>query len=120
MVKLGKSKVIDEIRGGIYKVHTVPNFHSKIQNKKILDFFGKKDMKNKISNIEGIWTKEIFMDQVRFWDSNYRCMNLTVEEDVIPTDMRFREDMLWLIYGNVEQAQKWKLALEHVYREERK
>ncbi len=35
-----------------------------------------------------------------------------MDTDVLPSDWRFREDLIWLIYKNKQQANKWKYALE--------
>ena len=35
-----------------------------------------------------------------------------VGKDVLPTDWRYREDLIWLMYGYMEIAANWKLKLE--------
>ena len=39
--------------------------------------------------------------------------------DVLPSDWRFREDLIWLVYSNKQNANEWKIALENYFREER-
>lgn len=33
-------------------------------------------------------------------------------EEPLPSDGRFREDLIWLRYGNEEYAQAWKFIIE--------
>ena len=33
-------------------------------------------------------------------------------QDVIPSDTRFRDDLLWLKYGKQKIAHKWKVRME--------
>lgn len=39
---------------------------------------------------------------------------------VLPSDCRFREDLIELIKGNEDAAQKWKEVLEEIQRFDRK
>lgn len=41
-------------------------------------------------------------------------------QNPLPSDIRFREDLMWLFYGNEEYAQKWKVKLEKQQRDDRK
>lgn len=41
-------------------------------------------------------------------------------ENPLPSDLRFREDLIWLSYGNEKYAQEWKLRLEEQQRYEKK
>jgi hypothetical protein len=33
-------------------------------------------------------------------------------EGILPSDWRFREDLLWLKYGKMKIAHKWKVRME--------
>ena len=41
-------------------------------------------------------------------------------EGVLPSDWRFRDDLLWLKYKQINIAHKWKLKMEEQQRHERK
>ena len=38
----------------------------------------------------------------------------------LPSDWRFREDLIWLHYGDMAKSEKWKLRLEAEQRRHRK
>jgi len=37
----------------------------------------------------------------------------------IPSDSRYREDLIWLTYGNLGLAEEWKLKIERVIDKEK-
>jgi hypothetical protein len=41
-------------------------------------------------------------------------------QDVVPSDWRFREDLIWLQYGFQSIGQSWKIKLEVQQRHDRK
>jgi len=41
-------------------------------------------------------------------------------QDVLPSDWRYREDLLWLKYDNKKIAAKWKLRMEEQQRADRR
>lgn len=40
--------------------------------------------------------------------------------DVLPSDWRFREDLLWIAYNKKDYADEWKEELENAFRRDRK
>jgi len=38
---------------------------------------------------------------------------------VLPSDFRYREDLIWVLHGNNKSAEEWKSKLEHRQRTER-
>lgn len=38
--------------------------------------------------------------------------NIMFSEDVLPSDWRYREDLIWLKYGEMLIAHQWKIRLE--------
>ena len=72
------------------------------------------------SLISGSWISNLLIDSKEFWNPEIKKFSYNIVEDPIPSDVRFREDILWLRDQNFEQAQKWKLKLEAVMRNERK
>lgn len=76
---------------------------------------------NKISDIEGSWLEGISFDGARMWDSNvHRPVFHKFIVNPLPSDWRYREDLVWLAKGNSEIAQRWKYKVEEKQREDRK
>ena len=96
-----------------------------------IDYTGKKMKEKIISKIKGSWLKEAKFDDVVFWDINKHIPNwIRPLTNVLPSDGRFREDLIWLFRSfhaaldndkrNYEElAQGWKLAIEQIQRAER-
>ena len=79
-----------------------------------------KDAKS-YGNIEGEWTSFISFDNVEYWN-NDTTKGFTVysHEFVLPSDGRFREDLICLIKGDKEKSQEEKEKLEIRQRQDRK
>ena len=85
--------------------------------------------KNIVSVVTGSWLENIKFDDKVYWDIKQSIApQIYPEKNVIPSDVRFREDRSWLklswdnhdyekLYE--DYAQKWKLALEAQQRYER-
>ena len=71
-------------------------------------------------NIEGEWTSFISFDGVEYWNNNMKTLNLFSHEFTLPSDGRFRPDLINLINGNEEQSQEEKEKLEVRQRQDRK
>lgn len=65
-----------------------------------------------ISEISGSWLKSICFDDKEYWNNLQPCYKMQMCLDVLPSDWRFREDLIWLLYGGNENASNWKEALE--------
>lgn len=95
-------------------------------SKKIsLKSFKKKYAKSKTAKkseipIKGSWISNLLIDSKEFWNPNRNKFACKLVQDPLPSDVRFREDILWLKQGNFQQAQQWKLKIESVMRNERK
>ena len=72
-------------------------------------------------DIEGEWTSYISFDNVEYWN-NYKCKALTVysHEFTLPSDGRYRGDLINLIKGDQEKSQIEKENLEVRQRKDRK
>lgn len=86
------------------------------------DFSGEILVKGrKVCEIEGNWLEGLSFDGARAWDAN---VHLPVFHKFVshplPSDWRYREDLIWLAKGNSEYAQKWKHKIENKQREDRK
>lgn len=73
-----------------------------------------------ICPIIGGFTEHLTIDGEELWNTNQKIYRLNFSEDALPSDWRFREDLLWMLYGDLDQAQDWKLKLEATQREFRK
>ena len=72
-------------------------------------------------NIEGEWTSFISFDGVEYWNNNnMKTLKLFSHEFTLPSDGRFRPDLINLIEGNEEQSQIEKEKLEVRQRQDRK
>ena len=62
------------------------------------------------------------MDGVEYWNVNKdlpQRQRPYFGEDVLPSDWRFREDLIWLHYDEELIAHQWKLRLEVQQRKDR-
>jgi hypothetical protein len=78
------------------------------------------DFKNNLCLIEGAFNEKILFDKIVYWESRQKAYKLQISEDVLPSDFRFREDVIWYNYGSLDQAEEWKTKLEEVQREGQK
>jgi len=117
-----KNKRFHDIYGQIY-------YYDYSKEKKC-DFFESKTPKNPfpsdkryiISEITGSWLEGIYFDGKLYWSiKDNSPPTINPELNVLPSDSRYREDLLWLkramIYDKnssvyQEYSQNWKLALE--------
>ena len=129
--------------------------HPEIKKKRIHDFYGQiffhdfsKDIKvnfyeptlhkdafpkeknYKLCEITGSWLEKISFDDKVYWNftENTPVQLIPEKNNVIPSDARYREDLIWLKRSVLfkehknsfeEYAQKWKLLLELQQRHER-
>ena len=71
-------------------------------------------------NIEGEWTSFISFDGVEYWNNDMKTLKMYSHEFTLPSDGRFRPDLISLIDGNEEQSQIEKEKLEVRQRVDRK
>ena len=70
-----------------------------------------------LSQIEGCWFDSLSFDNKIMWDNRMPSYKLLLKKDVLPSDWRFREDILWLLYEKPELSLEWKLRLEEAQRD---
>ncbi len=75
---------------------------------------------NVVGRISGGFTEHISIDGVEMWNGSHKSYKLKVCDDVLPSDWRFREDLIWFHQGQVDLADEWKGKLENVQRDWRK
>jgi len=73
------------------------------------------------ANIEGEWTSFISFDNVEYWNNeNTKGFTIFSHEFTLPSDGRYRGDLINLIKGNQDQSQIEKEKLEVRQRQDRK
>jgi len=75
-----------------------------------------------ISTAEGTWLGSLEFDGKIYWDWQLGLPKFTPRpvDDPLPSDCRFREDLIALAKGDLEGATHWKQALEVKQRREAK
>jgi len=115
----------DDFRGLIYK----PKAKKKKDKKKDKDKkFSKykhmeEDAEEIYSEIEGSWLRELIIDGEEYWNINnpeLRPQRHIPNTIALPSDWRFREDLIYLFRNNMKMADKWKVRLEVQQRLDRK
>jgi len=63
--------------------------------------------------VKGSWIKNLIIGDEEVWNvDKHRPSRYTPIADCLPSDCRFREDLIWLKYGDYKHAEDWKLRLE--------
>jgi hypothetical protein len=73
--------------------------------------------------IEGSWLRGLIIDGVEWWDIDdpeMRPQRHIPDRLCLPSDWRFREDLIFLKRDNIKVADKWKVRLEVQQRLDRK
>ena len=75
-----------------------------------------------VSKISGSWMGCVLFDEKRYWSIKDKLPKfaLVPSEDPLPSDSRFREDILNLRSGDIDVAADWKSKLEEKQRSEAK
>ena len=111
----------DDFRGLIYK----PKKSSK--KKPRTDFSKYKHIEEEAeeiySELEGSWLRELIIDGKQWWhtdDPDLRPQHHVADEVALPSDWRYREDLIYLYRNDMKKADKWKVRLEVQQRLDRK
>ena len=79
------------------------------------------DFEESLLNVSGSWLKSLKIGEETMWNIDRDLPSTFVPvENPLPSDSRFREDMLWTKRNNQKYAQEWKLKLEERQRFEKK
>lgn len=117
LINVGVNGKINYSEGGIYKVQQPINPMTK-NFEKALFRNGKPDSKDVVvSVINGCWFERLMFDKVEFWNNTMPSLKLLLKHDVLPSDWRFREDILWLMYEKPDLSLAWKLRMEEIQRD---
>lgn len=80
-----------------------------------------KDMDDKICDVYGSWLENLVIDETEYWDiEEAKPSRIQFPQISLPSDARYREDLIWLFYKDEKYAQEWKSLLEVQQRKERK
>ena len=100
----------DVVEGVIYESKKLVDDAKSIKNNYsrdiqfVTDIENPKDCINKICSVEGSWLKELNIDGVAYWnmerDTPIRFMHQQGDQ-ILPSDCRYREDLIWLKYNYV-------------------
>ncbi len=70
-------------------------------------------MKEEVCRIEGSWLKNVIIDGELLWDVEWEeCTPYRMipdKEMVLPSDWRYREDLIWLMRNDMDRADAWKV-----------
>jgi hypothetical protein len=75
------------------------------------------------AEIEGSWLHRLLIDGVEYWDiddPDMRPQRHIPNRTCLPSDWRYREDLIYLYRNNMKIADKWKVRLEIQQRLDRK
>eukprot|EP01017_Pseudomicrothorax_dubius_P030288 TRINITY_DN3765_c0_g1_i1.p1 TRINITY_DN3765_c0_g1~~TRINITY_DN3765_c0_g1_i1.p1 ORF type:complete len:420 (-),score=77.35 TRINITY_DN3765_c0_g1_i1:278-1537(-) len=74
-----------------------------------------------LADITGSWLKGLKIGKTVYWNATKdKPTRHLPSPEPLPSDCRFREDLLWTGAGNLAQAEAWKLALEERQRADRR
>lgn len=72
-----------------------------------------KDSTEQICEIYGSWLENLVIDDVEYWNiDSCKPYRIQVPRVALPSDARFREDLIWLHNKDENFAQEWKNLLE--------
>eukprot|EP01022_Parablepharisma_sp_SALTPOND_P004220 TRINITY_DN1190_c0_g1_i1.p3 TRINITY_DN1190_c0_g1~~TRINITY_DN1190_c0_g1_i1.p3 ORF type:complete len:471 (-),score=49.44 TRINITY_DN1190_c0_g1_i1:72-1484(-) len=108
----------DDLEGILYRTKAEP-VHKK-KKKEIKKMADLNDVGEMLAPIKGSWLTHINIAGQEYWNINQNTPgNLWYSAWPLPSDWRFREDLLWLRRNNVPKADLWKVELEVQQRHDR-
>ena len=77
-------------------------------------------IEKEIASLEGSWMEELKVNGETVWRMDEELpLRHEVARQPLPSDWRYREDLIWLMRGNQKVAQAWKSRLEQRQRDDR-
>lgn len=113
-------KISDSFEGKVYtpKSNLVVSPKKKDKQKDDMKF---NDLEKEIASIEGSWLEKLIIGGKEVWNINkFIPQRQMAVLNPLPSDCRFREDLIFLKYNNLPMSEKWKLKLEVRQRFEKK
>lgn len=119
LLRFSQGSRANQTEGAVYRMdYAVPVPANGSHLEKTLFRTGKAEPREALlSTVHGCWYEQLLFDSTSFWDNSRPSYKLLMKKDVLPSDWRFREDILWLLYENPKLALQWKLKLEEAQRE---
>ncbi len=109
-----KGKFPDYFRGIITNISTNTKL---VDNQLVIKDYNK----NIVSNIEGEFAEYVNFDNVAYWEySNYDIPPMRRMGFTLPSDSTFRDDIIMLKKGDEDEAQRCKIMLEELQRNDRR
>ena len=105
----------DKFKGEIYKFNHKINLAPYESGYERNERETGEDIKEIVSVVEGSWLEELKFDSEVFWrmDDGRNPLSAIPSKDCLPSDWRYREDLLYLRHGrNYKLADVWKYKLE--------
>ena len=89
----------------------MPHYKNRAEMEK--DNIKMKDKHKKICKIEGSWLSQILINEEEIWNmKREKPERAKPVENPLPFDWRFREDLIYVKYGDFNKAAIWKHTLE--------
>mmetsp|Transcript_7275 Transcript_7275/g.10110 ORF Transcript_7275/g.10110 Transcript_7275/m.10110 type:complete len:150 (-) Transcript_7275:32-481(-) len=114
-------KRVDAFSGSIYTFD--PKVEGELMAKKKIDDIEKKqkDKVKDLSKIFGLYLEFVEIDGQKLWDITKDMPEQYIPvNNPLPSDCRFREDLIYVKHNDFKIAENWKLKLEERQRAERK
>ncbi len=71
------------------------------------------DIKTEIARVKGSWLDKVEINGVNYWAADrVKLSEFIYQNNPLPSDSRFREDLIWLRRNKIDYADKWKDAIE--------
>lgn len=113
-------KISDTFEGKVYYPKSVASISPKKKDKN-KDDMKFTDLEKEIATIEGSWLEKLVIGGKEVWNINKFVPQRQIAVlNPLPSDCRFREDLIFLKYNNLPMSEKWKLKLELRQRFEKK
>ncbi len=99
----------DDFEGLLYKVKQ----HAPKQKKPINKVSELTDVESPICKITGSWLSNLKLGEEEYWNINAsKPCAIWYSQAPLPSDWRYREDLLWLRRNDIPKADLWKVELE--------
>jgi hypothetical protein len=111
----------DGFTGKIYNYDPAKETGINKEYSNVTDVFNDtKDQTKVLCKLQGGYMSSLEFEEKEYWNIKkhipYKSFHV---ENPLPSDARFREDLLWLYYFNNRQSQIWKEELERVQKDDR-
>lgn len=123
LIKVGKGNQYDTIRGGIFVGKAAPVLTPEKFGGSLFKSTksSKLESEKRVSEASGSVFRTLSFDGKEFVSRSSRFYKAQIPLDpVLPSDNRYRDDIIYYLRGDLVNWEKWKLKLEDLNREWRK